>query len=188
MIASMNWVDIAILIVVGFFGIMGILKGFVKSAISLITWVAALLISNAFYPHVAANFPNTNPTVANTLSFVVISAIVLILGLIVGMILNRIVFLSVTLTALNTIGGGVFGLLKGAVVVTVVTYILMLTPAENYAAWHASRFAPYFKGWAQKVNGFVPKNLSTQAKQIGHGNFQSINVDGYKQKIQNMVK
>ena len=46
--ATMNWADWAILAIVLISGLFSIRRGFVKEALSLVTWVAAFIVARLF--------------------------------------------------------------------------------------------------------------------------------------------
>lgn len=190
MIGSLNWVDIILIAIIGLNVVGGIFKGFIKSAVSLISWIVALVAANAFYPELAVKFGSMSPAVADTAAFIIIAGVIVVIGLVASMILTRIVFLSMSLTMLNTIGGGVFGALRGAVLVVVLVYIAMLTPAPTYPAWQNSRFIPFFQGWAVDVNKMVPNSFTQQINKVKNFNpndLKNIDLNQYKSKITNII-
>ena len=49
----MNWFDFTILGIIALSAIISLMRGFVKEAISLVVWRAAIVISRTFYPQLA---------------------------------------------------------------------------------------------------------------------------------------
>ncbi|MGL4978074.1 MAG: CvpA family protein, partial [Plesiomonas sp.] len=52
----MVWVDYAILGVIGFSSLVSLVRGFVREALSLVTWVVAFFVASHFYPELAQYF------------------------------------------------------------------------------------------------------------------------------------
>ena len=52
----MNWVDFSILGIIAVSTLISLIRGFVKEAISLVVWFAALFISSNFYADLAVYF------------------------------------------------------------------------------------------------------------------------------------
>ncbi len=52
----MVWIDYAIIGIVGFSALISLVRGFVKEAMSLVTWFVAFFIASHFYPDLAAYF------------------------------------------------------------------------------------------------------------------------------------
>ena len=60
-----NWIDIGIIIIMALSTLFGLFTGFIKGAISFISWVLAFLLASYFYPDLAAEFQGSmNSTVA----------------------------------------------------------------------------------------------------------------------------
>ncbi|MGL5696201.1 MAG: CvpA family protein, partial [Plesiomonas shigelloides] len=52
----MDWVDYAILGVIGFSALVSLIRGFVREALSLVTWVVAFFVASNFYTELALYF------------------------------------------------------------------------------------------------------------------------------------
>jgi membrane protein required for colicin V production len=184
-----NWIDIGILIVMGISTLFGLFRGFIKSAISLISWVLAFFLASYFSSDLAAQFQAAgNGMIANVLAYCIIFGAVIVIGLIASMILNRVVYLSITLTFLNAGLGGVFGFLRGAVFVTALTYIALLTPAPGYPLWKGSEFLPYFVSLAGSVNNLIPDSLKQDASQLSPQNLKNMDFNQLKTEAQQYIQ
>ena len=49
----MVWIDYAIIGIVGFSALISLVRGFLKEAMSLVTWFVAFFIASHFYPDLA---------------------------------------------------------------------------------------------------------------------------------------
>ncbi|WP_293268118.1 CvpA family protein [Neptunomonas sp.] len=151
----MNWADWVILGIVGISGLFSIRRGFVKEALSLLTWVTAFVIARLFTDALATVLTDY----IQTPSFRIVSAfaILFILTLIVGALVSNLVGLLVEATGLSgtdRILGMGFGLARGAIVVVVLVALLGETPAVQDAWWKESQLIPHFalmETWSKEV-------------------------------------
>lgn len=151
----MNWADWAILSIVGISGLFSIKRGFVREALSLLTWVTAFVIARLFTDALATVLSDY----IQTPSFRIASAfgILFIMTLIVGALVSNLVSLLVQATGLSgtdRILGMGFGLARGALVVVVLVALLGGTPAVQDAWWQESELIPHFvlmETWSRDV-------------------------------------
>ena len=183
-----NWIDIGILVILGLSTLFGLMRGFLKSALSLVSWVLAFFLATYFYPVVAAHFQSLGGMAANALAFALIFLCILAIGIVLSMVLTRIVFLSITLTILNALLGGLFGLLRGGIFVTALTYIALLTPAPGYPIWQSSTLIGYFVDYANTVNSWIPDNVKQEASQFSPSNLKNINLNDLKTEAQGYIQ
>lgn len=152
----MNGADWIIVAVLGISGLVSLMRGFVKEAISLIVWVAAFSIAIAFGPKLSAVLASS---IAAESLRLILSFIILFVGtLIVGGLINRVIasLLKVTgLSGTDRLLGMVFGFFRGAIVV--VAGLLVLPPllaVDQELWWHQSVLIPKFlmlEDWALQV-------------------------------------
>jgi membrane protein required for colicin V production len=184
-----NWIDIGILVIMGLSTLFGLFTGFVKGAISIISWILAFFLASFFYSDLATQFQSSLPsTMANILAYALIFGGVIVIGLIASIVLTRIIFLSITLTTLNAILGGFFGFLRGGIFVTALTYIALLTPAPSYPIWKGSSLISYFVSLANSVNDLIPDSIKQQASQLSPENLKNIKLDGLKNQAQEYIQ
>ncbi|MGY8869122.1 MAG: CvpA family protein [Pseudomonadales bacterium] len=151
----MNWADWAILGIVGISGLFSIKRGFVKEALSLLTWVTAFVIARLFTDALATVLSDY----IQTPSFRIASAfgILFVLTLIVGALVSNLVSMLVEATGLSgtdRILGMGFGLARGALLVVVLVALLGETPAVLDAWWKESELIPHFvlmETWSREV-------------------------------------
>ena len=151
----MNWADWAILGIVGISGLFSIKRGFVREALSLLTWVTAFIIARLFTDALATVLSDY----IQTPSFRIASAfgLLFVMTLIVGALVSNLVSLLIQATGLSgtdRILGMGFGLARGALVVVVIVALLGGTPAVQDAWWQESELIPHFvlmETWSRDV-------------------------------------
>ena len=145
----MNWLDVVLLVILGYTTIRSLFRGFTREIVGLAASLLALLMGMWFYGY-AGSFVApyvASPRIASLLGFFMVVVTVLMTGSLVSWIISR--FLrTIGLSFLDRLAGGVFGLVKGVLIsVALLTAFMAFGPhAETGAAPPAvlnSRIAPY---------------------------------------------
>tara|TARA_R100001143_G_scaffold29905_2_gene29157 strand:- start:244 stop:720 length:477 start_codon:yes stop_codon:yes gene_type:complete len=154
----LNWVDVAILIVVGISAVFGISRGFVREVLSVLAWIAAIVVARLYSPHLAPFFTVTdNETARYALAFAVLCLITLIVGGIINHFMARLVSM-VGLQMTDRLLGTLFGVARGVIIVAIVVYFA----ASSYSLelwWQESVAIPYIERvieWGQSMLGSDP--------------------------------
>ncbi|HLT63794.1 MAG TPA: CvpA family protein [Pseudohongiella sp.] len=152
----MTLVDIVILVVAGISGVYGLSRGFVHEVLSVIAWVAAIVVARLYSPHLVPMFASVteNETGRYVLAFAVLCLAVLILGGIVNKFMARLVTM-VGLQMTDRLLGAVFGVARGVIIVAVAVFFARDSFSdENW--WMESKAIPHVIAvieWA----GFSPR-------------------------------
>lgn len=161
--AAMSWVDAIMLAVLVISVIAGLLRGGVFEVLSLLGWFAAYFVAQWLVPVAAPHIPigRAGSAINHAVSF----AALFVAALLVCALLARLLRLLIQATPLGLPDralGGVFGLLRGLLVLLAVATVISLTPPLNKSsAWQASVGAPWLQ-WA--LDGLRPV-LPTQVTQ-----------------------
>lgn len=154
-IPTLQWIDWGIIVLMGISVLFGVLRGFIRSAFSLVTWVSAVVIAKVVSPNLASQFVNIFPI--ETLRVVVAFSIIFLIVLFVGMIAGRLVsaiFKTIGLSGLDRLLGIFFGALRGALIVAVLLMIGGMTGFDESEAWKKSPLRPYWDPaivWLQQI-------------------------------------
>lgn len=145
----MTWLDIVILAIIALSALFGIFRGFVREVLSLIVWVLSFWVASRFAYEAAAYLEGLIPYQDARLiaAFVAIFFAVLIVGMVVSRLLVKLVHAS-GISGDRTLGG-VFGLLRGVVIVAILIMVTAITPLADDEAWQQSMLAGYFESLAQ---------------------------------------
>jgi membrane protein required for colicin V production len=110
---------------------------------SLLSWIAALLVSRVYSVSLASILENLidNPSVRYVIAFSVLFVIIIMLGT----LLNHLMSKLLVVTGLKTIDrllGAVFGVARGTVIVLVFLFVLNVFVSES-EWWQQSTLIPY---------------------------------------------
>ncbi len=160
----MTLVDWAVVIIMVSAVIAGFAQGFFRSVCSLGGLVLGLVIAAWNYGRVAGIFlPMVRvPAVANTIAFLLIAMVVMLLIGLVGNILAK-AFKTIGLGWLDGIAGGIFGFFQG--IVLVVVFILVVVAFFPQEQWLAESSLPrMFFGALHVSTHMTPSELSERVR------------------------
>ncbi|HIQ07173.1 MAG TPA: CvpA family protein [Thiotrichaceae bacterium] len=171
---AMNWIDIAIVLLIVLSAIVGLVRGFVREAFSLATWLAAIVLSIMFYKPLSTALPFQipNPIAQNVLSFALIFLAVFIVGSVINYLITR-ATRAVGLGGVDRVLGGAFGVIRGALLVTLLVLLLGLgiTGIAETDIWKKSRLVPKFVDVAEWIKQETPDEvlglISNLASMVG---------------------
>lgn len=158
---TLTWADYVLLGIVLVSTLISLFRGFVKEALSLATWVAALWVALSFSPRVAeflARWIET-PSIRSLVAILVLFVLVLIAGGIVNFLISSLVE-KTGMSGTDRALGMVFGLVRGVVLVGVLVLLAGLTPAPQDPWWQESRLMPYFVQVAEWMRGWLPQDVA----------------------------
>lgn len=141
----MSSVDLVIAAVVGLSTLISIKRGFVKEALSLISWVVAFTVARIFSGQLASLL--ADHITVSSLRLAVAFALLFAATLVVGAMINHLLGEMVRMTGLSgtdRLFGMVFGLARGLIITLVVIAILSITPLTDDEWWQESMLIPHF--------------------------------------------
>ncbi len=147
-----------ILVSVGF----AVMKGLVREIVSLVALIAGFVLAAIYYPAPARHLVEFCRTeaVADLLGFVIIFVGCIILGAIIAFVVNR--FLkAASIKWVDRVLGGVFGLLRGWAVCSILVIGLIAFPIRDKMMAQSS-LAPYILAGARAAVHLVPQGLKNK--------------------------
>jgi membrane protein required for colicin V production len=153
--------DYLVLFILGCSGIIGLFRGLVKEMVSLVSWVLALIVANAYGADLAALLPQAIPGQAMRL---IIAFIALFIGVRLLMMLLAIaldsLIAAVGLTLADRALGGLFGFLRGVVLVVAVVLLCGMTDIPRQDFWKNAQLRPAVESTARELIPFLPDNIA----------------------------
>jgi len=156
----MTVVDVILIIVIFLSALFSLIRGFVKEAISLASWIIAIWLAATFTPKLAAELPSgiESEAVRQAVGF----GILFILSLMVGALVNTLVSHLVKKTGLSgadRIFGVFFGILRGILIIVVFVVVAGMTPLPETDWWQASALLEWFESVAIVIQQYIPDDL-----------------------------
>lgn len=139
----MNVVDAIIVIVTVISCLFGLWRGLIKEVLSLLTWIAALLVARVYSEYLSELMVNMIDS--SSVRYVTAFAILFVIVMMLGTLLNHVMSKLITVTGLkfaDRLLGGAFGVARGVVIVLVLLFISGVFVAET-EQWQQSILVPY---------------------------------------------
>ncbi len=156
----MNWLDIAIIVVIAISTLIGLKIGIIKIVFSLAGLIAGIILAGRYYLPLAEQLSFIpQPSVAKIVAFAIILIGVMLIASVAAALLKWIT--SVTMLSwVNHLGGAVFGLVLGAIFcgALLVTWVKFLGAA---AAISDSNLAPILVDSLPMVLALLPEEFDT---------------------------
>ncbi len=152
---AFNQVDIVILIITVLSSVFGLWRGLIKEVLSLLTWIAALLVSRVYSEPLAGLMTGMiqNDGIRYVSAFAILFVIVMMLGTFLNFLMSKL--LSVTgLKLADRLLGAVFGVARGVIIVLVILFVTSVFVSET-ELWQKSQLIPYGMDLIEKSQVFL---------------------------------
>ncbi|MEO8748180.1 MAG: CvpA family protein [Rhodanobacter sp.] len=142
----MNWTDYIIIGVLGLSIVVGLWRGLVAEVLSLIIWVAAFWAAWVFGPLLAVRLEPLvrQPSVRIIGAYALCFVAVLIFGMLLRFVARRLVY-GMGLAGPDRILGGLFGFVRGVLLITLVVFLVGFTAFTHDPWWQRSILLPHFR-------------------------------------------
>ncbi|MDH3713522.1 MAG: CvpA family protein [Gammaproteobacteria bacterium] len=157
----MTYVDFIILGIVLLSAVISVLRGFVKEAVSLASWVLAFWVSATFAGKLSGLLPDAIAAVQLrvALSFAILFLATLLVGGLANFLISSLVLRS-GLSGTDRALGVVFGVLRGVVVVAVLVLLAGLTTVTQESVWTDSLLVENFQLVAVWIRDYLPQDVA----------------------------
>jgi membrane protein required for colicin V production len=157
----MNWVDYAILAIIGISVLISLWRGFTREALSLAGWIIAAWVALTFADQLQALLePHIQ---VPSLRLMVAFAILFIATLFLAGFINYLAVQVIKKTGLSgtdRMVGIFFGVARGCVVVAVLVLMAGMTPLPQDPWWNQSQMMHYFQDMAVWLRQFLPADIA----------------------------
>ena len=160
----MSGIDLAVLAVILVSAFISFLRGFFREAVSLATWILAVLITLMFTSKFSTLLPTDTietPAARASISAMVLFFGTLAIGAMISWLFRRIVD-STSLTKIDRLAGIGFGFGRGLILIVLLVLAAHLTPAMKQEVWwKESATMPYFEKAARYLHAQLPASIGT---------------------------
>lgn len=141
----MNWVDYTIIGIITISALISLVRGFIKEALSLISWISAFFIASHFYVYISDYFTYFDEDFfRNAVAIVVLFIATLLVFAVVNHIIGELIK-KIGLSGIDRILGIFLGLLRGILFTAALLFIVdTFTPLSKNIAWKDSLLIPHF--------------------------------------------
>jgi membrane protein required for colicin V production len=161
MIAGMNWLDYALLAIIGFGVLHGLSHGVLRMATSILSFVLGLYAASLWYGRGAALAQSrlgTSPASSEIIGYI---AVFLVVFVAIGIVGRRVIALAelVHLNLIDRLVGAVFGAALATIFAGLDIVLLTAILPPNYPLLQSSKLAPEILSYDQKLLACVPPQV-----------------------------
>jgi membrane protein required for colicin V production len=162
----MTVIDIIVIAIIGISTVLGVFRGLVREVLALVAWVGGFLLANLLAPEAARLLPKgmASEEIRLLVSYVVVFIVVMI-GLSVLAILASKLVKIVGLGTADRAVGGMFGLVRGVLIVMILVMLAGLTALPRQPTWREAALRGPLEACAGYVKSWLPSDL---AKRINY--------------------
>lgn len=157
----MNWFDLAIIGIVLLFSAIGIIRGFIKEVLSLLSWILAFWLAFTFAdsasyllePYIAA------PVLRVIAAFAALFISALLLLTVLSFLTHRLLSVS-GIKGTDRVLGGLFGAVKGLVIIAALMLFAHETVLPQEKWWRNSILAGHFQPLVLIIRDLLPPDMT----------------------------
>ena len=153
--------DLIVLSIIIISVVISLMRGFVKEALSLAGWLVSLWVAMTFSSGMAELFGSSikDPTLRLLAAFISLFILSLFVSAIINFFATQFIQRA-GLTGVDRTIGGVFGFLRGILLVTIVVMLLGLTTLPKESWWDESFFMFRFEAIATWLKDLLPSDIA----------------------------
>ena len=157
----MIWIDYTLIGLILISSVIGLLRGLIREAFSLVLWVVAIWVGLTFSREFSSFLESMidYPSARIAAAFAALFFITLILGALISYLLSELVK-KTGLTGSDRFAGMIFGIARGLVVVAIIIMLAGLTPLPEDSWWKESVLIPPFQALAVWLREHIPSGMA----------------------------
>jgi len=159
----LTWLDIVLLVIVGLSTVVGLWRGLLVEASSILVWIAAFWLAFTYGADVSALFEGhvAAPSARLLLGYALLFVAALAVGGLATWLLGRLVK-STGLSGTDRLLGMGFGIVRGFALGCVLVLLFGFTPMPRDDWWQQSQVLPVFQRGAEWMRGWLPEQVMGQ--------------------------
>lgn len=159
----MTGFDFAVMAILLVSLLFGLWRGLVYEVLSLMGWPVAFMLSKLFAGNVAPMMPGTQETMRVTLAYAVVFVAALIMWGVLAWLLSRLVKV-VGLGWLDRVLGGLFGVLRGGLVMLALVWLAGMTAVPEQPFWRDAQTSKTAEDAALLTKVWLPDNIAQRVR------------------------
>lgn len=157
----MSWLDWTLLAVLLLSAVIGLWRGLVYEVLSVAVWVGAFWLAQAFAAPAGAWLPvdGFSEPLQVAMGFAAVFLVAAFTGGALAWLVKKLVE-SVGLRPVDRVLGGVFGLLRGLVMLLGLALVVNMTPLKSHTRWVESPVAGRLSATLHTIRPLLPEALA----------------------------
>jgi len=156
----MNWIDYIIIAIILISAVASLMRGFLREILSLVVWVVAVGVGYFFHPYLSAYMPWIEVESLRTLAaFTALFLVTMILGALLSYLIGSL-FEKAGISGTDRLFGGIFGAVRGAVLIVLLVLMAGMMPLDSQPWWQASALIGHFVEAAAWLKAQLPDNIA----------------------------
>ncbi len=155
---QLGWVDLILLAVFVLSALVGLWRGFVFEIVSLLGWLVAFVLANTLGPPLSDFIP-LDGGLRLWVAYVAIFVLVLLTCTLLARMLRALIS-ATPLSFVDHLLGGIFGVVRGAVILVAVGMLVTLSPYASAAPWKNSHGSAWLGLALEGLKPILPKSLN----------------------------
>lgn len=159
----MNPLDTMMIVILGVVVIYSLIRGIIHVAVSFLSLIVGIWVALRFYTVIAQQVGKLldSHMWSNIIGFLIIFFLVSISISLAGMLLRKLLKIG-NMRWIDRVGGAIFGLVMGCVVIYAVIMILVAFAPPQAPFLKTSQLAPHVISISNHVLGYIPSNFKNQ--------------------------
>lgn len=159
----MTGFDFAVMAILLVSLLFGLWRGLVYEVLSLMGWPVAFVLSRLFAGNVVPMMPGTQETMRVTLAYAAVFVAALIMWGVLAWLLSRLVK-AVGLGWLDRVLGGLFGVLRGGLVMLALVWLAGMTAVPEQPFWRDAQMSKTAEDAALLTKVWLPDNIAQRVR------------------------
>lgn len=159
----MHWFDICVIVLLITSTVYSLVRGLIKELFSLASIIFAFILAHRYYSFISTQISDfvSNKVAADLLSFGFIFIFSALIISQIGKLVRKLLYETKTLTVTDRVGGGLLGLIKGILIITVIMIPINLIPYSKKEILAKAQSAPYILNISHELSkvSFSDKNI-----------------------------
>lgn len=157
--------DYVVLAIVGLSVLLSVMRGFVREVLALAGWVAAFFVAKIYMLELVPLLPQAIPTESLRMlaAFLILFLATLLVCTLLAIALSQL-FKKIGLGWLDRIFGGIFGLIRGMVIVGVLVFLAGFTSAPKDIRWRNAMFSAPLEYVVTSLLPWFPSDIAKHIK------------------------
>lgn len=147
--------------------LLGLWRGLVYEVLSLLGWPIAFVLSKLFAGDIASMMAGVQEHIRIAVAYAVVFVAALIVWGVLAWLLSRLMK-AVGLGWLDKLLGGLFGLLRGGLVVLVLVWLAGLTDIPKQPFWRTAQTSKAAENFALLTRSWLPVNIASRIHYRAH--------------------